>query len=295
MTGAVYTDLERPPLREADLRRALLVPGGLWVALRVVAQTGSTNADIVAAAGSGAPEGTVVVAERQTSGRGRLGRAWQSPPRAGIAVSVLLRPGAPAPPWSPAPTARFGWLPLLTGVALVQAVRRVAAVDAMLKWPNDLLIDERKCGGILAEAVPGGSAVALGIGLNVTLRGKELPYPAATSLVLEGAACTDRDPLLRALLRDLADRYARWRAAAGDPVASGLREAYQEHCATVGATVRVTLPGDRTLTGVAEGVDTDGRLVVRAGDGTRQALAAGDVLHVRPGHGTVTPRLALKH
>jgi BirA family biotin operon repressor/biotin-[acetyl-CoA-carboxylase] ligase len=265
-----YTDLDRPPLHEAALRRALLVPGGLWTDLRVVAETGSTNADVAAHARNGAPEGLVVVAERQTAGRGRLGRVWESPPRAGIAVSVLLRPAGVEP-------ARFGWLPLLAGVAAAEAVRRVGEVDAALKWPNDLMIADRKCAGILAEAVATPeTGIVLGIGLNTTLREPELPRPDATSLALAGAACTDRDPLLRALLRALATWYTRWREAGGDAGASGLREAYSFHCTTLGRDVLVHLPGGDELRGRADGVDADGHLIV---DG--RALAAGDVVHLR--------------
>jgi BirA family biotin operon repressor/biotin-[acetyl-CoA-carboxylase] ligase len=244
----------------------------------VVAETGSTNADVADAARAGAPEGLVLVAERQSAGRGRLGRTWQSPPRAGIAVSVLLRPGLPA--------SRYGWLPLLAGVALVEAVRRVSEVDAVLKWPNDLLVRhdgaERKCAGILAETVPGDPtpAVVIGIGLNTTLREDELPRPDATSLALAGAVCADRDPLLRALLRSLDPWYSRWRRHAGDPDTSGLRAGYALHCGTLGRQVDVALPGEVSLRGRAEEVDADGRLVLDTG--TRRAVvAAGDVVHLR--------------
>jgi BirA family transcriptional regulator, biotin operon repressor / biotin---[acetyl-CoA-carboxylase] ligase len=283
MGWSPYTDLERPPLSQVALRRALVVDGGVWTGLDYRPRTGSTNADVVAAARAGTAEGYIVVADEQTAGRGRLERAWQSPPRAGIATSVLLRPGSAVQVrgWSPIPTSGYGLLPLLAGVALVEAVRRLSDLDAVLKWPNDLVIDGRKCAGILAETVPdGGSdagpAVVLGIGLNVTLRESELPRPDATSLQLAGSACVDRDPLLRAVLRGLADWYDRWRDAAGDPVASGLIDSYRFHCATIGATVRVELPGGGELTDVATGVDDDGALVV---DGHR--VAAGDVVHVR--------------
>jgi BirA family biotin operon repressor/biotin-[acetyl-CoA-carboxylase] ligase len=262
-----YTDLDRPPLREAALRRALVVPGGLWTEVRVVPETASTNSDVTAAARGGAAEGLVVTAERQVAGRGRLGRRWESPSRAGIAVSVLLRPGAVAP-------ARYGWLPLLAGVALAEAVRRVAEVDAVLKWPNDLLIGDLKCGGILVEALDG--AAVIGIGLNTTLREPELPTPTATSLALAGAACADRDPLLRAVLRSLARWYERWRDAAGDADAAGLHAAYTFHCATLGRRVRLALPGGVTATGVADGIDHDGRILL---DG--RPYAAGDVEYLR--------------
>jgi BirA family transcriptional regulator, biotin operon repressor / biotin---[acetyl-CoA-carboxylase] ligase len=267
-----YTDLDRPPLSAAALRRALVVPDGLWTELVVKPETGSTNADAAAAARDGAAEGLVVVAERQAAGRGRLGRQWQSPPRAGLAVSVLLRP-------TEVPSSRYGWLPLLAGVALAETVRRLGELDAVLKWPNDLLIGDRKCAGILAESA--GDAVVLGIGLNVTLRQPELPGATATSLLLAGSACTDRDPLLRALLRTLADRYRHWRAMAGDPDRSGLRDGYRLHCATLGRTVRVALPSGADLTGTASDVDSAGRLVVTGTDGTPNQVAAGDVIHVR--------------
>ncbi|NYF56897.1 biotin--[acetyl-CoA-carboxylase] ligase [Micromonospora purpureochromogenes] len=291
MPGSPYTDLDRPPLSAARLARALTAPHGPWRQLDLRAETGSTNADAVAAARAGEPEGLVVVAERQTAGRGRRGRIWQSPARAGIATSVLLRPGEAVADrgWPPAPATGYGWLPLLAGVALVEAVARLAELEARLKWPNDLLVDDAKCAGILAEAVPGASpaqppAIVLGIGLNVTLRADELPENLtglpATSLQLAGATATDRDPLLRALLRSLADWYDRWRTAGGDAVASGLREAYVASCATVGRRVRVLLPDGAELTGLATGVDADGQLLVDTGAGERR-LAAGDVLHLR--------------
>jgi BirA family biotin operon repressor/biotin-[acetyl-CoA-carboxylase] ligase len=292
--GSPYSDLERPPLRADPLRRALLTPGGLWTRLELLEQTESTNADAAAAAQAGEAEGLIVVAERQTAGRGRMGRPWTSPPRAGIATSVLLRPGEAVADrgWSPVPIGRYAWLPLLAGVALVEAVARLARIDAALKWPNDLLVDGRKCAGILAEATaaPAGNAgppgaVVVGIGLNVTLDSGELPDtptgPPATSLKLAGAEATDRDPLLRALLRSLAAWYGRWRDAGGDADDAGVRAAYLEHCATVGRAVRVSLPGGGTVTGTATTVDGAGRLVVRTADGSASALAAGDVLHLR--------------
>lgn len=291
MPGSPYTDLDRPPLSAARLRRALVAPHGPWHRLDLRAETGSTNADAAEAARSGEPEGLVVVAERQTAGRGRRGRVWQSPPRAGLAVSVLLRPGEADHErgWPPSPAAGYGWLPLLAGVALVEAVTRLAELDAALKWPNDLLVGDAKCAGILAETTPGPTAdrppaVVLGIGLNVTLRADELPENPtglpATSLQLAGATATDRDPLLRALLRSLADWYDRWRSAGGDAVAAGLRDAYLAACTTVGRRVRVLVPGGEELTGTATGVDADGRLVVDTPAGPR-SLAAGDVLHLR--------------
>jgi len=298
--GSPYSNLDRPPLSAVRLRRALLDPGtgggtGLWTALDVVEVTGSTNADVAAAARAGTPEGLVLLAERQSAGRGRLGRDWESPARAGLAVSVLLRPGRAVPQrgWAAVPVARYGWLPLLAGVALVAAVSRVAALPAALKWPNDLLLAGRKCAGVLAESVAAGggdpaTAVVVGIGLNVSQQAGELPGPAATSLLLAGAPQADRDPLARALLRELAGWYGRWRTTGGDAAACGLAGAYRRDCATLGQPVSVSLPGGDTLRGTAVDVDGDGRLVVD-GAGGRTILAAGDVVHLRPpGSGPAT-------
>jgi len=132
--------------------------------------------------------------------------------------------------------------------------------------------------------VPNGDApaVVVGIGLNVTLRAGELPSDRpATSLQLAGATMTDRDPLLRALLRGLATWYDRWRLTGGDAEVTGLAAAYRQHCATIGRSVRVRLPSGEELVGEAADVDADGQLVVRTAEGHTQSVAAGDVLHVR--------------
>ncbi|MET9384984.1 biotin--[acetyl-CoA-carboxylase] ligase [Streptomyces sp. NPDC002928] len=274
-----WSDLDRPPLNAAALRRALVREGGLWTEVEVVQQTGSTNSDLVArAVGDKAAEGAVLVAEEQSAGRGRLDRQWTAPARSGLFFSVLLRP-------SDVPVARWGWLPLLTGVAVATGLARAAGLDTALKWPNDLLVtiggEERKAGGILAERA-GDDGVVVGVGINVTLRAEELPVPQAGSLALAGAVTTDRDPLLRAVLRSLEDWYGRWRAAGGDPAASGLQEAYAAGCATLGRTVRAELPGDRSIVGEAVAVDGDGRLVLATGEGVQEPVGAGDIVHLRP-------------
>jgi BirA family biotin operon repressor/biotin-[acetyl-CoA-carboxylase] ligase len=284
MAASPYTDLDRPPLSERGLTRALVTPGSLWSRVEVRARTGSTNADAAVAAVQGAPEGLVVVAEQQSAGRGRRDRQWMSPPRAGLTLSMVLRPGQadPAKGWPALPVGAYGWLPLLAGVALLDAVRRVAEVEAALKWPNDLLVGEAKCAGILAEVV--GDALVVGIGLNVSTRAEELPETTglpATSLKLAGAASVDRDPLLRALLRGFAGWYAGWREADGDAELSGLLAAYRRGCATIGRPVRVLLPGGGELVGEATSVDADGQLVIRTADGADRRVSAGDVLHVR--------------
>jgi BirA family biotin operon repressor/biotin-[acetyl-CoA-carboxylase] ligase len=269
--SARWSELDRPPLDAAALQAALTRDSRLWRSLEVVDEVGSTNAVLAArAADDDVPEGAVLVAEHQAAGRGRLDRTWTSPPRAGLTVSVLLRPDVPA--------ARRGWLPLLTGIALAEAVGEVTGVRTSLKWPNDLLaMDGAKLAGILAEAT--GAAVVVGTGLNVTTRRDELP-PTGSSLTLVTGGPVDRGPVLLAYLRALERRYLAWTAALGDPVATGLATDYLTWCSTVGAEVTVTLPDGSTLAGTATAVDWDGRLVVRTDAGTVE-LASGDVQHVR--------------
>jgi BirA family biotin operon repressor/biotin-[acetyl-CoA-carboxylase] ligase len=265
-----WSDLDRSALDARALSAALTRDGGLWRSLEVVESIGSTNAELLARAGAGADEGTVLVAEHQEAGRGRLDRTWTSPPRAGLTVSFLVRPDVPA--------ARRGWLPLLTGVALAESVGEATGVRASVKWPNDLLaLDGRKLAGILAEA--SSDAVVVGTGLNVNTNATELP-DTGTSLSVVTGAPVDRGPLLLAFLRAVERRYRAWVDALGDPVASGLARDYLAWSSTVGTTVAVTLPDGSMLEGVAQAVDWDGRLVVATAGGTVE-LASGDVQHVR--------------
>ncbi|MFJ3146563.1 biotin--[acetyl-CoA-carboxylase] ligase [Streptomyces halstedii] len=280
-----WSDLDRPPLNAAALRRGLLRPDGLWSSLDIVEATGSTNSDLAARAASGRlAEGAVLVAEEQTAGRGRLDRNWTAPPRSGIFLSVYLTPGGGVP------AERWGWLPLLAGVATATGLAQSAGVDMALKWPNDLLVtvhgSERKTGGILAERA--GDGVVVGIGLNVSLRAAELPAPHAGSLALAGASSTDRETLLRAVLRSLEQWYGRWRDAGGDAAGSGLQAAYAAGCATLDRPVRAELPGDRSVVGEAVAIDGDGRLVLATGDGLRQPVSAGDIVHLRGVEGGLT-------
>ena len=203
VTGG-FSDLARPPLRERDLERSLLRAPGVWTSLRVVGSVGSTNLEVASLARGGAPSGTVLVAESQTAGRGRLDRVWTSPDRSGLTFSVLLRPAVAAGAW--------GWFPLLAGVAVAEAVARLAEIDVRLKWPNDVLVGDRKLAGILAERVD--DALVLGVGLNVLLSADQLPVPTATSLLLEESAVLDRAPVLLAVLREIGRRYDEFVGAA---------------------------------------------------------------------------------
>ena len=248
--------------------------GPVW-SVATVAETASTNVDLIAEAHGGRPEGAVLVAEFQNGGRGRLDRTWTSPPGAGLTVSLLLRPNVPIAAW--------GWLPLLAGVALCEAVGE--SVSAVLKWPNDLMVGPRqlKAAGILVQT--GGDAAVVGIGLNVSTTEAELPVPTATSLALAGGSQLDRAGLLVGLLTRFGPLYSGWVAAGGDAVASGLAARYRARCATLGSDVSVDL-GDRLLSGRVLDVDESGRLLLRpATGGDTVAVAAGDVAHLRPGTG----------
>lgn len=237
-------------------------------------QTGSTNADLLAGADTLADR-TALVAEHQDTGRGRHARPFSGPPRSQLLMSALIRfPGIDP--------AVLGWLPLLTGIAVVDALRTVASVDAALKWPNDVLIEGRKVAGILAEVAAHGTtpSVVVGIGLNVSMTTEELPVETATSLVLEDAAVSDRDTLLRAILRGLGAEVDSWKNSQWST--ESLAHRYRERCDTVGRRVRVELPGDRRFVGEATDVDRHGRIVVRVDEtGESIAVAAGDVTHLR--------------
>jgi len=266
--------------------------------IRTVSATGSTNDDLtaeMAAPGSGirmrgpARDGLgpdpVLVSEEQTSGRGRSGRHWACPAGAGLMFSIGVRVPE-VPPW------RRGWIGAALGVAIVRAFRRIDppgrqtgtdgwnGAASSLKWPNDVLVGGRKCGGILAEMT--GDAVVVGAGMNVSVQSEELPRPDATSLFLAGACSVDRNLLLAAVLDEFGPRMDRWRAAAGNVDGSGLRAEYLELCSTVGSYVRVELPGGQAVAGLAVDVDAEGAIVVDRGPGGRSRYSAGDVVHLRP-------------
>lgn len=253
--------------------RARCVGPDRWRRLDVVAETGSTNADLIARAGAGEDvAGTVLIADHQTHGRGRHGRAWSAPLGSQLSMSVGVDCGAVA-------VDAWGWLPLATGVAVVDAVRQVAAVDAGLKWPNDVLAGERKLAGILAEVTPNRPVVVVGIGLNVGLTAEELPAPHATSLRLLGSPVLDRAVVAAAVLEALAGRVAAWQRAGGADAA--LLADYRKRSVTLGTHVRATVPGGGEVVGTAADLDEAGRLVIETGQGP-VTVAAGDVTHLRP-------------
>jgi BirA family biotin operon repressor/biotin-[acetyl-CoA-carboxylase] ligase len=271
--------------------------------LRLLDAAGSTN-DVLAelVAKGDEPDFSTVATLNQTGGRGRLGRVWVAPADKTLAVSVLLRPVLPDR--RPLGLEHFGWFPLIAGVAMAVSVDAlVGAQDGAqdrvrrtgLKWPNDVQIDGRKVCGVLAELLPAGGAVIIGTGVNLTLDESELPVPTATSLALAGVAARGTelvDLLLGGYLAKLRELVGRFVEARADPVAGGIHDLVSEWCSTLGQEVRVQLPSGHDLVGVATGIDETGRLVVRPtddgspgaasrGDAAEQAVAAGDVTHLR--------------
>lgn len=249
-----------------------------WNSIEVVEATGSTQADLKQVAGPGqAPDFSAIITNHQTSGRGRLNRSWVAPKGASIALSTLVRPKFMS-------MRQIGLLPLVTGLAVVDAAVEVAGLDperVRLKWPNDVLVDGRKLCGILVEAVSlEPASLIASVGTNVSMQREELPVPHATSLYIAGARNLDCSDLVAGQLRAMSRRQAQWRTS--DPQ---LLRDYREVCSTIGAGVRVELPGGRVLEGTAVGVRDDGELIVNDAVGETHFVAAGDVFHVRASDG----------
>jgi BirA family biotin operon repressor/biotin-[acetyl-CoA-carboxylase] ligase len=259
------------PLDTAGLLAVLAHADRLWSGAEVLPETGSTNADLATRARAGAPAGFVLATDHQTSGRGRLGRTWTAPRGSSIAMSVLLRPDRPPADWT--------WLPLLAGLAVADSLRAVADVPALLKWPNDVLVDGAKVCGILAERVdtPAGPACVLGLGVNVHLSAGELPVPTATSLaVLRPDQVFIRTEITATVLAALALLYHRWEDGRDGELAGR----YASRCDTLDRTVHVLRGDGSTTEGRAIDLDAEGRLRVRTRSGV-EVFAAGDVTHLR--------------
>jgi BirA family biotin operon repressor/biotin-[acetyl-CoA-carboxylase] ligase len=244
----------------------------MWRRIEVVAETRSTNADLLARAASQDIDGAVLIAEHQTAGRGRRGRTWSAAPHAQITMSVGVDTGS-------VPSRAWGLLPLLTGVAVVDAVTELG-VSATLKWPNDVLAGSGKLAGILAEVAQ--RSVVIGIGLNVSSRPDDVGVANAVSLTDLGVASPDRQRLIGRLLGELGSRVEAWRRAGGAD--QRLLSDYRTRSSTLGQRVRAILPGDREIVGVARDVDDEGRLVIDDGAST-VTVSAADIVHLRPGDG----------
>ncbi|HWL45692.1 MAG TPA: biotin--[acetyl-CoA-carboxylase] ligase [Ilumatobacter sp.] len=216
--------------------------------------TGSTNADLLAAAAAGAPDRSVLRTDHQTAGRGRLDRRWDAPPGTNLLVSFLFRDESNGDPVT---------LMRRVAIAAVEAVAEVAGVEARLKWPNDVLVDGRKLAGMLAQR--GDGATVIGLGLNVGWA------PEGAAQLGDGIAPAD---VLAAVLQAF-DAFA---SAPPEKV----HARYCELLATLGQHVRVELPGDNTLVGRVTGVEPGGQLVVLDECAITHRVDVGDVIHVRP-------------
>ena len=245
--------------------------------LESVASTESTNTDLIAAATANAaewPDFSVLVTAEQTAGRGRSGREWQAPAGSSLFVSVLLRPSA-------VPATQFSWLPLIAGLAMSNAISGFAGLTrATVKWPNDVLIADKKVCGVLSELLGDLSGVVVGAGVNVFQSQEQLPVPTATSLALESIGVGSLDDLLAAFLKNLKRNYEEFIALAGELSGSDLHASINAACSSIDRDVRVVLPGDQEFFGRAIEIDSLGRLVVQNQAETR-AVSVGDIVHLR--------------
>ncbi len=245
-------------------------PGRIGCLIHYVEETSSTQELARSLAAQGAPQGTVVIAERQSAGRGRMGRGWHSPPGVNLYLTVILRPRI-----SLAEAAR---LSLVAGVAVAEAMETVAPGIVSLKWPNDVWLNGRKAGGIIAEAVTdaksGLSCVLLGIGLNVNLSAEQIPpelRSRATSVLIATGRPCERVALANSLFLRLDSRYMETETRGF----AAVREAWERYSALTGKRVTVVEAGTRH-SGVVAGIDPDGALLLDCEAG-RQRIVAGDV------------------
>ncbi|OHB32779.1 MAG: biotin--[acetyl-CoA-carboxylase] ligase [Desulfuromonadaceae bacterium GWC2_58_13] len=233
-------------------------------------ETDSTNTRARELGDQGHPAGTVVIADRQTAGKGRLGRKWVSPPGVNLYTSVLLRP--PILPFD-GPQLTF-----ISAVAVARAIRDVSGLSPSVKWPNDILLSGKKVAGLLNEMnaeTEGVRYIILGIGVNLNMDVAQFPedlrYPA-TSVALEKGEAVSRLAFARTLYRHLDRLYLTYLDQGFAPIVS----AWEELCDLVGRQVEVDCQS-RILRGTVEGLDTDGALLVRTDNGTREKIMAGDV------------------
>lgn len=246
----------------------------------------STNREAVQLALAEVEHGTVVAADSQTAGRGRLSRTWFSPPGANLYCSIILRMMRPPDRL----TEWLSWLPLISALAAAEAIEQVSSTNVSVKWPNDLLISERKVGGILCESGTGtrsGPFQIIGIGINVNVDPEDWPADlsdSATSIWQERRIVVDRNRLLAQLLLELEQCLDELAIHGTDRIAL----AYYQRCSTIGHMVQATLANGDVVVGLAEGIGQDGSLRVRPqatqpGSGTPELvhLRVADIIHVR--------------
>jgi len=260
--------------------REYLNTRAIGATLSVHEEVDSTNRLLADLARAGASHGTVVAAESQTAGRGRLGRPWVSPPGVNLYASILLTPATTS--------SALTWIPLLAAVAVVRAIKALIGLSLEVKWPNDVLASRdgegRKLAGILVEAISsdqaGEKAVAVGIGINVNMPAEAFPEDlrsSATSLLIETGHPIERAPLLAALLGEVECLYDE--LCEHGPGAIAIN--YRSLCGTLGRQVRIELAGSGQVEGTAEGLAPDGALRLRIGEGKILEIRAGDVVHLR--------------
>jgi BirA family biotin operon repressor/biotin-[acetyl-CoA-carboxylase] ligase len=238
--------------------------------VNVVQSTGSTQVDLVKRVREGvATHGDVLATEFQSAGRGRLDRTFIAPTRSALLFSFYVEPKNDGDRW--------GWLPLLAGQSVCRALSGVLDLrgddSVTLKWPNDILLNDRKVAGLLAEriAAVNTTGVVIGIGINVHTRQEELPVPSATSLALQGYSECDRDQLLTEILKSFSDYMQRW-----ENHDSSLVSEYSNMSATVGRQVAIEIPGQQSFTSRATAIDSSGALVLEDG----RLITVGDIVHI---------------
>ncbi len=258
-------------LRQADIKTGLKTRV-IGKEIHLLREVASTNTLAMELAANGTPEGTVVIAETQTGGKGRRGRTWVSP-KGNLYLSVVLRPNIPM---HKAPL-----ITLMGAVAVASAIRKTCGLEAGIKWPNDILISGRKVSGLLTEMSAEQDRIryiVLGIGVDVNMEMGELPPEVrglTTTLAAEVEAKINRTALLQQLLRDLESWYKKFLTNDEDVL-----EEWKKLNLTIGNRVAVSGAGE-SLQGLAQGVDNEGRLIVRCDDGTIHTVAAGDVTIVK--------------
>ncbi|MFA5353152.1 MAG: biotin--[acetyl-CoA-carboxylase] ligase [Thermodesulfovibrionales bacterium] len=271
MTDPGWVSFLPPDLWAEEMKSSLSGLTGREILL--IPLTKSTNTLARELAHEGCPEGTVVMANDQTEGRGRHGRRWIAPQGKNISMSIVLYPALPF--------REAGLLTLMSAVACASALRGLS-VPASIKWPNDIMISGKKIGGILTELRAEGERIIhaiMGIGINVNILADEMPEEireTATSLAIETGTGVNRTDLSVRILREIDSWYERLLREGSAPV----REEWLRLSSTIGKTVKVTMPAE-TITGKATGIDETGMLLLSLSDGSERVINSGDLTMVR--------------
>ena len=237
-------------LDQTSINEAL--KGGYW-SVHAVEQIDSTQSALKS---SSPKHGDVIVADYQSAGRGRLDRSFEAQPRTALLFSAYIEPHRHRDEW--------GFIPLLVGLSVAE----VLGIEFYTKWPNDILSDHGKVGGILCEVH--GDGIVIGIGLNVSMTEEELPVPTASSILLTVGSAPDRNALLPAILKEIAFNLAEWETG------EDLTDDYLDSSATMGKRVSVQLPDGQSLEGIAAGISNNGELLLDSGD----VISVGDIIHL---------------